>query len=76
MRHMAPFSTISSPLDNPGRFGYLNTSLSTLRHSDAVSEVDIAISRELICFRSHLCMRRLELLLVPHLVGSCCCREA
>ena len=47
MRDMSPFSTTSSIEDGPGRCGYLHTSLSTLRHSDAVSEVDMAISREL-----------------------------
>ena len=47
MRRMAPYSTRSSPLDDPDRFGYLHTSLSTPSHSDAVSEVDKAISREL-----------------------------
>ena len=47
MRHMSPFSTTSSNEDGPGRCVYLHTLLSTLRHSDAVSEVDVAISREL-----------------------------
>ena len=47
MRHKASFSAISSPMDDPGRFGYLHPSLSTLRNSDSVSELEIAISREL-----------------------------
>ena len=47
MRYTALFSTTSSALDDSGRFGYLHTSLATLSHSDAVSEVEIAISSEL-----------------------------
>ena len=47
VRRLAPFSTTSSPRDKPGRFGYLHTSLSTLSHSDALSGVKIAISRDL-----------------------------
>ena len=47
VRRIAPSSTTSSPMDDPGRFGYLQTSLSTLSYSEAVSEVEIAISREL-----------------------------
>ena len=49
VRHMPLISATSSNADDPGRYGYLHTSLSTLRHSDAVSEVEneIAISREL-----------------------------
>ena len=42
--HSRPFRR---QMDDPGRFGYLHTLLSTLRCPDAVSEVDIAISREL-----------------------------
>ena len=34
-------------MDDPGRFGYLHTSLSTLSHSDVLSGVEIAISRNL-----------------------------
>ena len=44
---MEPFSAISSPMDDPGHYVYLNTSLSTFSNSDAVSEGEIAISREL-----------------------------
>ena len=47
MRRLAPFSATSSPMDKPGRFGYLHTSLSTLIHSDVLSGVEIAISRNL-----------------------------
>ena len=47
VRRLAPFSATSSPLDKPGRFGYLHTSLSALHHSDALSWVKIAISRDL-----------------------------
>ena len=47
MRRLAPFSTTSSPLDDPGRFGYLHTSLSTQSYSDVLSKVEIAISRDL-----------------------------
>ena len=47
VRRMAPFSATSSPLDDPGRFGYLHTSLSTLSHSDVLSGVEVAISRNL-----------------------------
>ena len=47
MRHLAPFSAKSSPLDDPGRFGYLHTSLSALSHSDVLSGLEIAISRNL-----------------------------
>ena len=47
MRRMPPFSATSSPLDDPGRLGYLHTFLSTLSNSDAVSEVDSEILREL-----------------------------
>ena len=47
VRRLAPFSATSSPLDKPGRFGYLHTSLSTLSHSDVLSGVEIAIFRDL-----------------------------
>ena len=47
MRRMSPFSAISSPMDDPGHYVYLYTSLSTFSNSDAVSEVEIAISHEL-----------------------------
>ena len=47
VRRMAPFSATSSPMDDPGRFGHLHTSLCTLHHSDARSGVEIAISRDL-----------------------------
>ena len=47
VRRMAPFSTTSSNEDDAGRCGYLQCSLSTLRYYDLVSEVEIAISREL-----------------------------
>ena len=38
---------MSSPMDDPGHYVLLNTSLSTFSNSDVVCEVDIAISREL-----------------------------
>ena len=44
---MPLYLVISSPTDEPARFGYLHTSLSTLSHSDSVSGSEIAISREL-----------------------------
>ena len=43
IRHMSPFSITSSPMDDPGRYGYLQTSLSTLSNSEPVSGVEIAI---------------------------------
>ena len=43
----ASFSASSSPMDYPARFWHLHTSLSTFSNSDAVSEVEIAISCEL-----------------------------
>ena len=48
MRRLAPFSATSSPMDKPGRFGYLHTSFSTLSHSDVLSGVEITISRDLL----------------------------
>ena len=33
MRVLVPFSATSSPMDDPGRFGYLQTSLFTLSYS-------------------------------------------
>ena len=54
VRRLAPFSATSSPMDKPGRFGYLHTSLCTLSHSVVLSGVKIstrlqspAISRNL-----------------------------
>ena len=47
MRRLAPFSATAPPMDDPGRFGYLHTSLSTLSRSDVLSGVEIAISRDL-----------------------------
>ena len=47
VRRLAPFSATSSPMDKPGRFGYLHTSLCALSHSDVLSGVKIAISRDL-----------------------------
>ena len=47
---MSPFTATSSLIDNPGRFGYLHTSLSTLSKSNVASGVDVqspAISLEL-----------------------------
>ena len=46
-RCAAPYSATSSPVDDPGRFGYLHASLSTLSNSDLLSGVEIAISRDL-----------------------------
>ena len=47
VRRLAPFSATSSPMDDPGRFGYLHTSLPTLSYADVLSGVEIAISRNL-----------------------------
>ena len=55
MRRMAPFSTMSSPMDDPGHYVLLNTSLSTFSNSDAVSEGEIAISRaEIVISRAEI----------------------
>ena len=58
VRRMSPFSTTSSSMNEPGRFafGHVDTPLFALSHSDSVSEVDIAICRELTrsqCARLH-----------------------
>ena len=47
VRRLAQFSATSSPMDKPGRFGYVHASLSTLSYADVQSEVEIAISRDL-----------------------------
>ena len=46
-RRTSPCSATSSPMEDPGRFGYLHTSLSALSQPDALSGLDIAISRDL-----------------------------
>ena len=47
MRHKASFSTMSSPMDDPRHYVYLHASLCAICSSKAVSEIEIAISREL-----------------------------
>ena len=47
MRHKASFSTMSSPMDDPRHYVYLHASLCATRSSEAVSEIEIATSREL-----------------------------
>ena len=47
MRQKASFSTMSSPMDNSWHYVYLHASLCATRSSEAVSEIEIATSREL-----------------------------
>ena len=49
VRRLAPFSATSSPMDDPGRFGYLHTSLSTLSRPNVLSGVEIAGSTVCVC---------------------------
>ena len=41
VRCMAPFSIISSPLDDPSRFEHVDFSLSTLSYSKTMSKVEV-----------------------------------